>query len=194
MTVGLGWPPAPHDGGSFTDKLTRRNIRKASMLRRFDTGVLSLVSVVTNRYWDRGAGAGGPGHCGGAWINEGSVWLRPYPLDAADMNVIPPMRSVAGWSWQGSFTADDGQVFTTYETADNYLQQFQQSFWTVEEALHYANSVKGTSLSEHSEIVERALLRKMVPAKRRSRGRRKAHPELVKLSVVPATDQQGELL
>ena len=65
--MSIYWPSAPHRGGSLTKQITERNYRRSSLLRRFDSGVLSLVSVVKHRYFDRGAGGspgGGPARAG----------------------------------------------------------------------------------------------------------------------------------
>jgi len=151
--MSIYWPSAPHRGGSLTKQITERNYRRSSLLRRFDSGVLSLVSVVKHRYFDRGAG-GSPGGGCGAWIDEGYVWLRPYPLSADDETSIPPIQSAAGWGWRGTVTTDAGLTISTYETESEYLQGFQEAFWSNYEAIQYANSIEGTLIADHSEIVD----------------------------------------
>lgn len=157
----LSWPTTPHNGGRLTRKLTESNYRRASLLRRFDNGVLALVSVVKLRYFDRGAGAVGPGYGGGAWINEGSVRIQPYPLSAHEETNIPPMVSVMGWRWDGTVPTENGVTLNTFETKDEYLKEFQEAFWAVFEAIDYANSVRGSSLADHSEVVDPAQFRKL---------------------------------
>ena len=124
------WPPAPHDGGSLTRAITETNYLRSSLLRRFDNGVLSLISIVKNRYWDRGAGSGGPGFSCGAWVNEGLVWLRPYPFAMSRAFTIPPLVSTAGWGWAGEFSEEGEILIKSFETDDEYLSQFQKPFWT----------------------------------------------------------------
>ena len=193
MTQFLTWPDAPHNGGSLTHKLTYRNVGRASLLRHFDNGILSLVSIVKTSYWDRGLG-GGPGHGSGGWVREGAVWLRPYPRPADDKSNIPEIRSAAGWGWSGSAAAENGQVISTYTTEDQYLQQFEQSFWCYADAIEYANSVEGTLLSEHSTITERARLRGYRRYSPNASSAEASKPQLVSTKEVKAKNRQGELL
>ena len=154
------WPPAPHDGGSLTLAITESNYRRSSLLRRFDNGALSLISIVKNRYWDRGAGLGGPGLSCGAWVNEGFVWLRPYPFAIGRTSVIPPVVSPAGWGWSGEILREGEIPIESFVTDDDYLSQFQKAFWTMEEAISYANGGELSPLAEHSEIVDPIFLRR----------------------------------
>ena len=148
----ITYPKFPHNSGRLTACLTTRNYSKCSLLRHFNNDLLSLVSVVNKRYWDRGAGVSSPGLGGGSWVEEGSIWLRPYPLQCPDQNIIPAIGSAAGQSYEGKIA--ENPVLGTCKQKSEYFKRFKRSLWSLNEALNYASSKENTLISENSVIVD----------------------------------------
>lgn len=103
----FGYPHPPHLGGKLTSRLTRRNWRSASLLRRHPRWGLIRVIVVGMRYWDRGAGGF---MAGGAWVYEGRVLCRSYPAAGEERETVPAYRSKARWGFEGEVPLEDGST------------------------------------------------------------------------------------
>ena len=79
---------------------------------------------------------------GGAWVYEGRVTCATYPeLVEGDEVHIPEIRSVAGWRFAGDAPSGSGRKV---KIADRRASRpevvgYEKAFWTIEEALDYAN-------------------------------------------------------
>jgi hypothetical protein len=138
-TTHLHYPRSPQRGGKLASRLILSNWRSASALRYHKHLGLIRVSLVGMRYFDRGAG-GFMG--GGAWVYEGRVVCATYPeMVEGDEDRIPEIRSVAGWGFAGDAPSGRGRKV---KIADRRASRpevvgYEKAFWTIDEALDYAN-------------------------------------------------------
>jgi hypothetical protein len=103
------------------------------------------ISITTLRYFDRGAGSF---MGGGAWITEAHVQCAAFPLDIANTTSLPN-TSVAGWVM--SYAEGEPPTLSLFSTerqmaADN----FSRKFWTLSEALDYANGEMNGDLTKQT--------------------------------------------
>jgi hypothetical protein len=140
-TSALCYPPPPEDGGKLTSRLTASNWRRASAIRFHEAAGFLRVYVVGHRYYDRSTGSFMGGR--GSYVFEGRVVCESYPRAPWSKFVAPEVRSVAGWGFTGSVSAF-GVSGPTLDFADpknhkRLLDALGASFWTVREAIAYAN-------------------------------------------------------
>lgn len=133
----------------LANRLTPKNWRSNSVIR-FMPGIGYVrITVVGNRYFDRGAG-GFMG--GGGWIFEGRVVCSAYPeaVDASDR--IPVLKSKAGWEYRGEVLMTSGKTAIAGDRPSSKpaTASLDQEFWSIEEALAYANGDDGGALAAAS--------------------------------------------
>jgi len=68
---------------------------------------------------------------------------------------MPEIRSAAGWGFAGPAQLPDGQVIelSDPENTKEKIDSLAREFWTVEEALSYANGEDGGAIAVETEPV-----------------------------------------
>ena len=91
----------------------------------------------------------------GGWIFEGRVVCNAYPEIVEDLPRMPEIKSKAGWGYQGPLSDASGEIVLVGDKASLKLgiQALNQEFWTLEEALAYANGEDSKLLAISSEPV-----------------------------------------
>lgn len=142
------------------NRLRRSDWRGASVIRHHLRLGFIRLAIVGMRYFDRGAG-GFIG--GGAFVYEGRVTCITYPEPMVSKPALPAIDSVAGWGFIGSVPIDDtdGQ---TLEIADRpatrpMAKRYEKKFWTIDEAIAYANGEDGGEVARDTSRVNVRLVR-----------------------------------
>ncbi len=150
--MSMTWPQPPEAGGKLTSRLTGNNWRHASLIRFHKQAGFIRVYVVGHRYYDRGAG-GFMG--GGSFIQEGRVVCESYPSEPAKKHRVPALKSVAGWGYSGPGRTDDGVELDISDPKNlkACVDNLSAEFWSVGEAIAYANGEAGGALALATEPV-----------------------------------------
>jgi hypothetical protein len=150
--LALYYPKSPEGGGKLTSRLTESNWKKASSIRFHKNGGFIRVYVVGHRYFDRVAGGFmGPG----AYVYEGRVVCESYPTDSVGQSKVPEIKSAAGWGFSGTVQNVDGRALSFFDpkSKKKYVDSLAKEFWTVQEALTYANGEDGGRIAQETEPV-----------------------------------------
>lgn len=149
MTDPKSTQPEQQVAHKLVNRLTLRNWRSASVIRfMLGTGYFR-VSVVGNRYFDRGAGGFmGPGE----WVYEGRVICSTYPEAVEDCIRSPAIKSKAGWSYEGEVQTASGDTVLVSDRSSSkrVAEALNREFWSIDEALAYANGEDAGLLADIS--------------------------------------------
>jgi len=152
MNIANSAQPGKIQFPKLVNRLTLRNWRNASIIRFMPDVGYFRVTVVGNRYFDRGAGGFmGPGE----WIFEGRVICSAYPEIIEDLPRVPEIKSKAGWGYRGVVSDPSDQMVLVEDktSSKQEIQALNQEFLTLEEAITYANGDDGNLLAKSSEPV-----------------------------------------
>lgn len=123
-------------------RLSLRNYRHSALVRWSDELGFIQVCVVGLRYFDGGAG---PFMGPGAWIHEGHVVCRKFPVDSKSFIPAQALTSIAGWSIGIPY---GGPRSSRSASKQNPVPaHWQKKFWTLAEALAFANGDDGGALA-----------------------------------------------
>lgn len=92
---------------------------------------------------------------GGAYIYEGRVVCESYPSGSLQPIKVPEIKTVAGWGFAGIIQNSDGQEieFSDPKNRKVYIDSLADQFWTIHEALAYANGEDGGKLAMETYAV-----------------------------------------
>lgn len=146
----------------LVNRLTTRNYSRSACLRFHQELGFIRVSVMKLRYFDRGAG-GFMG--GGAWVNEGHVFCHAMPANALEFEPEPVVRSVAGWTLAPSDPLSD-QAPSRGSRRQKEVSAWNDEFWTLDEALAYANGETNTDFATLTEPVRVRMIKGQLTLRR----------------------------
>jgi hypothetical protein len=123
----------PSRGSTLVKWLTTANYGTSSALRRHPSLGFFRVTVVSMRYFDRGAG---PFMGRGAWVTRCDVECHSYPerLD--------------------EFYVDEAGDEYMYPETRPEVKTYNRRFWSVDEALAYANGRDNGDLAQTTKAVD----------------------------------------
>jgi hypothetical protein len=140
--------------GRVVSRLNRRTVRESFVIRAHPTFGMFRITVVPLTYYDRGAGGFMAGR--GEYITEGRVVCEPYPSSSTP-NQYYAEKSVAGWGWAGEVDADSRQIKVDDPkpvSKKDAISNYNQEFWTLDEALSYANGDLDSAMSVETRPVK----------------------------------------
>jgi len=138
----------PATPGQPRTRLTMNNFRNGYCMRwNSDLGFIR-ISITTLRYFDRGAGSF---MGGGAWITEAHVNCSVFPLDVIDKPPLPT-SSIAGWVIPQPEKTTPAPNLTSVKTKIA-LDKFNRKFWSLSEAIEYANGATESELAQQTCLV-----------------------------------------